>query len=344
MRLLLFALICVIAISHSETAQRTQKDDDSNRRSPIIYWTQGVESAEALKRAGIEQICVPPDKVDSWRAAGLTAIPASPQEIEQRDKLLVPGIARRANVAGATSRPWIDANGWRFIRNPAGKYYNELPSGKAALAAAEVFAYNRPDAILKIDPADLEEAGKMLNFLRGLPQENLPPVADIALIDDGSPLTGEVMNLLSRRNLLFRVVKTPSPQALVNIKFGTKDYPAAAAADPSAFAQKLRRRITDERRTLRIFGNEVVICRLTGDGSRARLQLLNYSGREIDSMRVRLRGNYGKPELKIFGYPNSVPEDYLLAGGATEFTVPKMRSYGMVELSREITKKTKRTK
>ncbi|MCI0662741.1 MAG: hypothetical protein L0220_16870 [Acidobacteria bacterium] len=341
MRLLLFALICGIAISHSEIVQRTQKDDESSRSSPIIYWTPGVESAEALKRAGIEQICVPPDKVDSWRAAGLIAIPVSPLEIEQREKMLVPGIVRRANVAGATSRPWIDSNGWRFIRNPAGKFFYELPTGKAALAAAEVFAYNRPDAIMKIDQAELEEAGKMLNFLRGLPQENLSPVADIALIDDGSPLTGEVMNLLSRRNLLYRIVKTPSRQSLVNIKFGTKEYPASAAADPSAFAQKVRRRITDERRTLRVFGNEVVICRLTGDGSRVRLHLLNYSGREIDSMRMRLRGNYSKPELKIFGYPNALPEDYLVAGGATEFTVPKMRSYAMVELSRKITKPTK---
>ena len=340
MRLLLFVLICVLAVSHSEIAQRPQRDNDSSRRSPIIYWTQGVESAEALKKAGIEEICVPPDKVDSWRAAGLNAIPASPPEIEQREKLLVPGIARRPNIAGATSRPWIDANGWRFIRNPSGKFYYELPAGKAALAAAEAFVYNG-DAFLKIDQADLEESGKMLNFLRNLPQENLPPIADIAIIDDGSPSTGEVMNLLSRRNLLFRIVKTPSPRALVNIKFGTKQYPASAAADPSAFAQKLRRRITDERRTLRIYGNEVVISRLTGDGSRVRLQLLNYSGREIDGMRVRLRGNYGKPELKIFGYPNSVPEDYLVAGGATEFTLPKMRSYAMLELSRGITKKTK---
>jgi hypothetical protein len=335
MRLLLFALICGIATSHWGIGLRTQREDASSRRYPIIYWIQGIESAEKLKGAGIEQICVPADKVDTWRTAGLNAIPASEQEFEQREKLLVPGVARRPNVAGATGRPWIDANGWRFIRNPAGKFYYELPAGKAALAAAEVFAYNSPDAILKIDPADLEEVGKMAGFLRGLPVENLPTVADIAVIDDGSPLTGEVMNLLARRNLLYRIVKAPSPKTPVNIKLGTREYPESVAADPSAFAQKIRRRITDERRTLRIYGNEVVICRLTGDGSRYRLHILNYSGREIDSMRVRLRGNYHKPELKIFGYPNSLPEDQLVAGGATEFTIPKMKSYALVELNKE---------
>jgi len=341
MRLWLFALLCVIATSYLGVGLKAQRENDSSRRSPIIYWSEGIESAEALKRAGIEQICVPPEKADAWRAAGMIAIPSSPPESEQREKLLVPGIARRPNVAGATSRPWIDANGWRFIRNPAGKFYYELTAGKAALAAAEVFAYSRPDVILKIDQADLEEVGKMLNFVRSLPQENLPPVADIAIIDDGSPLTGEVMNLLSRRNLLYQVVKAPSRQYLINIKFGTNEFPESAAADPSAFAQKVRRKITDERRTLRIYGNEVVIGRLTGDGSRFRLHLLNYSGREIDSMRVRLRGNYDKAELKIFGYTTAAPEDYLVAGGATEFTIPKMRSYAMVELSRGSTKQTK---
>src|SRR5205085_7854874 len=73
--------------------------------------------------------------------------------LQNREKLLVPRLAGRANVASATSRPWLDANGWRFLRNPQGKFYYELPAGKAALAAAEAFVYNA-DVLLKIDPAD----------------------------------------------------------------------------------------------------------------------------------------------------------------------------------------------
>jgi hypothetical protein len=324
MRLLLSILICAVIFS-------LHRMDDAPHQLPYIYWSYGIETADAVKRAGIKQISVPPEEADAWRAAGFSIIPTGYLRIEERKKLLVPGIVRRANIASPTGRPWIDANGWRFMRNPVGKFYYELPPGKGALAAAEAFAY-RVDAVLKIDQADLEEVGKMLTFQRSLPHGVLPGVADIAVIDDRSPLTGEVMNLLSRRNLLFKIVDAPSPQYPINIKLGTKEFPESAAADPSAFAQKIRRLLTDEKRTLRIYGNEVVICRVTGDKSRLRLHLLNYSGREIASMRLRLRGNYDVANVRAFGYGKIEPEEIVVAAGATEFTIPKLGTYGMVEL------------
>ena len=55
----------------------------------------------------------------------------------------------------------------------------------------------------------------------------------------------------------------PSAQYRVNVKLGTAEFPADAAKDPSAFALKVRRQLTDEQRSLRIFGSEVVIGRLT---------------------------------------------------------------------------------
>jgi hypothetical protein len=337
MRLALLPLICaaVFSMSIAEAFYKVplQRVADAPHELPYIYWPYGIETAEAVKRAGIKQISVPPEEAEAWRAAGFSIIPIAYLKIEQREKLLVPGIVRRANIASPTGRPWIDANGWRFMRNPVGKFYYELPPGKGALAAAEAFAY-RANAVLKIDQADLEEVGKMLTFQRSLPQEVLPGVADFAVIDDGSPVTGEVMNLLSRRNLLFKIADAPSPQYPINIKLGTKEFPESAAADPSAFAQKIRRQLTDERRTLRIYGNEVVICRATGDKSRLRLHLLNYSGREIEGMRVLLRGDYGKAQMKAFGYDKIEPEEILVAGGAMEFTVPKLTFYAMAELVR----------
>ena len=60
-----------------------------------------------------------------------------------------------------------------------------MPAGKAALAAAEAFAYGA-DVVLKIDPADLASVGAMLAFLETLPSADLPPVADFAVVDDGS--------------------------------------------------------------------------------------------------------------------------------------------------------------
>jgi hypothetical protein len=339
--ILIYAFVLNLPVGGSFLYGQVRGPEDSPHRLPYVYWPYAVDTAQALKEVGIKEICVPDDQAEAWRAAGFKTLTNSYLRFEQREKLLVPGIVRRANVASATSRPWIDANGWRFMRNPSGKFYYELPSGKGSLAAAEAFAY-KVDAVLKIDQADLEEIGKMLIFQRGLPGNDLPVVADITVVDDKSPLTGEVMNLLSRRNLLFKIVDAPSPQYLLNIKIGTKEFPESDAADPSDFAQKIRRRLTDERRTLRIYGNEVVICRVTGDKSRLRLHLLNYSGREISGMRLRLRGTYGKAQVRAFGYGQIEPEDIVVAAGATEFTVPKMRVYAMVDLPKIVAGKQNR--
>jgi len=334
MRLLLCSIIfCALNAGTLFTAE-AQRNAEAAQRLPIIYWAQGIETAAALKQAAIEQIAAPPENLDAWRKAGFNVITISQQELEQREKLLAPRTAGRADVASATRRPWIDSNGWRFMRAPTGKFYYDLSergTGKATLAIAEAWAY-QADAILKIDPADLAAAGKMLAFLRALPHTNLPLIADIGLIDDGSAATGEVMNLLTRRNLMFRVVAAPAPQLKINIKLGSKEYPQSEASDPNAFALKVRRQLGDENRSLRIYGTEVVISRLTGDGTRLRLHLLNYSGRDVDSLRVRTRGKYARAELKAFGIEQAGPEDFVVEDGATEFTIPKLGVYALIEL------------
>ena len=109
----------------------------------------------------------------------------------------------RAEVASATHRPWLFANGWRFLRKPDGRYWCDVPAGQAALAAAEAFAYGA-DAVLAIDPAGPRgaSAGCWRSSPR-CPRLDLPAVADVAVVDDGSPPVGEVLNLMARRNLLF---------------------------------------------------------------------------------------------------------------------------------------------
>src|SRR5207253_4023205 len=115
------------------------------------------------------------------------------------------------------------------------------------------------DALLQIDPADLAVVAPILTFAAGLPPDDLPPVADLAVVDDGTEATSEVMNLLARRNLLFAPVAAGSSTYPLTIVVGSPAYPLADAADPSAFAQKVRSQLTDARRSLRIFGSEVVI-------------------------------------------------------------------------------------
>jgi hypothetical protein len=217
------------------------------------------------------------------------------------------------------------------MRNPAAKYAYTLPAGTAALAAAEAFAYGA-DAVLKIDPADLKSAGEMLAFLEGLPAADLPAVADFGVVDDGSPVTGEVINLLARRNLLFQVVKAPSPRFRINIAVGSAEYPRGDAGDPSAFALTIRRQLTDEQRSVRVYGSEVVICRLTGDAGRARIHLLNYGGREIEGLRIRLRGAYRGGEAHVPGAGRVALQDLVVAEGATEFSVPRLATYAVIDL------------
>jgi hypothetical protein len=274
---------------------------------------------------------VAPDQRDAWRGAGFDAVAVSREELDARVALPVPGVAPRTGVASPTRAPWIVANGWRFARDPAAKYAYEVPAGKGALAAAEAIAYGA-DAVLQIDPTDLEPVGAVMALADSVPAAALPPVADIAVVDDGSAASGEVMNLLARRNLLFAIVKTPSSRYPINIALGSREYPVDEAADPSAFALKVRRQLTDEKRSLRVFGSEVVVCRLLGDESRARLYLINYGGREVQGLRIRLRGAFRGTDAQVAGAGRMALEDQSIANGVTEFSLPRLTTYAVVDL------------
>ncbi|HUG52153.1 MAG TPA: hypothetical protein VMR21_01070 [Vicinamibacteria bacterium] len=301
---------------------------------PCLYWGQGVDTAPRLRAAGIERVCVPPDAVPAWTGAGFSASAVSEADRAQRERLPAPGTRPRANRASATRSPWIDASGWRFRRRPEGRYVYPAPAGKVALAAAEAWAYGA-DAAVEADPGDLEPLGTMQAFLATLPDSALPDVADIGIVDDGSAMMGELMNLMTRRNLLYRIVKERSPELRVNVELGTADYPALAAVDPSAMALKIRRQLSDDERSLRLFGSEAVIGRLTGDGRRVRLHLLNYGGREIEGLRVRLRGSYPAGRVLVAGVGPLEVEEHVVGEGFTELTVPRLGPYGVLDLTRE---------
>jgi hypothetical protein len=269
--------------------------------------------------------------------AGIAVDPASimrvctESDLAGREVLPVPGVSTRPGVASPTRAPWIDANGWRFTRSPDAKFAYDVPRGKAPLAAAEAFAYGA-NVTLKIDPADADSLKAMLTFLEGVPSVDLPAIADLAVVDDGSAITGEVMNLLSRRNLLYQPVRAPSNRFRINVAVGTPGYPREEAANPSAFALKIRRELGDEQRALRIYGSEVVIGRLTGDATRIRLHLLNYGAREIEGLRIRLRGAYPTGEVHVAGDGRVQLADHVVTDGATEFSLPRITTYAVVDL------------
>jgi len=298
---------------------------------PCLYWTQGIETRPAVESAGIKRLCVPSAQADAWRKAGVTVTPVSDGDFAAREALSAPGVSPRPGVASPTRAPWIVSSGWRFMRSPTTKYSYSAPAGKGVLAAAEAFAYG-VDAVIKIDPADLASVGALMAFFDSLPTSDLPPVADFGVVDDGSAIVGEVLNLLVRRNLLFQIEKGPAAQFRLNVVVGSPAFPREDASDPSGFAQKVRAQLTDEQRSLRLYGSEVVIGRLTSDGRRARLHLINYGGREIDGLRVRVRGAYSTGDAYLPGSGKVALQDQVAADGAIEFSLPKIGAYAVVDL------------
>ena len=244
-------------------------------------------------------------------------------------KLQTPQVQYRINEASASRSPWIDANGWQFVRKPAAHFYYDVPKQAAALAAAEAFAYGAHAAI-HTDAAGVMAFKRMLAFLGSLPEMDLPVMANIGVVEDGKAQTGELMNLLARRNLLFRVVTSPDPSLPVNVHLGDKGYPKDE--DPNLLAQRIRSELTDEKRLVRLYGSEVVVARLTGDGSRARLHLLNYSNRPVVGLRVRVLGAFPHAKIAAFDKANAHLQDVSSNSGATEFTIDEMSTYAVVDL------------
>ncbi len=248
-------------------------------------------------------------------------------------KLNEPRVQYRVNEASATRSPWVDANGWRILRSPGQRFVYKVNGQAAALGAAEAFTYGAGALISTDKPGELA-FGRMLEFLKNLPAAELTPAADFGVIDDGTDVTGELMNLLTRMNLLYRIEKNPDRNFAVNVRLGTASYPAEEAANPSFVAHKIRSQIGDDSRSLRIYGSEVVIGRLLTGPHQARVFLLNYAGRPVLGLRVRIRGIYSKAELHVAGATAEQPADFAHDEVATEFSVPELGAFAVIDLPR----------
>ena len=266
-------------------------------------------------------------------AAILPALATGDAAANEAVKLPAPHVEMRPNEASATTSPWIDANGWRILRAPGKRYYYDVKGTGAALAAAEAFAYGA-NAVVHTDENGIPAFNRMLEFLHDIPDADLPTMANLGVVDDGSQEAGELMNLLSRRNLLYKIVTAPDAHLDLNIRLGSKEYPKSEAADPSFLAHKIRGQLGDEKRLLRVYGSEVVIARLVGDREQARVHILNYANRPVVGLRVRVAGTYAHQTVKGFAKPDMKLQDVNVADGATEFTVPEMSVYAVVDLAK----------
>ncbi|HSM78391.1 MAG TPA: hypothetical protein VLT57_12215, partial [Bryobacteraceae bacterium] len=81
---------------------------------PSLFWEGGAETAPLLKEAHISHIAVPAARAGAWsQVAGITAETADPA---RSIKVMTPAVNYRVDEASASTAPWIDSNGWRFLR------------------------------------------------------------------------------------------------------------------------------------------------------------------------------------------------------------------------------------
>ena len=101
---------------------------------PVLFWDRGTDSISVLQEARIPCIAVPSTTVAEWNSTGFCVRPV---QVEELEKLPVPGVRMRtrgAGTASATVAPWVDSNGWRFQYRPDGKFLYQVPAGRALLA------------------------------------------------------------------------------------------------------------------------------------------------------------------------------------------------------------------
>jgi hypothetical protein len=101
-------------------------------------------------------------------------------------------------------------------------------------------------------------------------------------------------------------------------------------------AAKVRSNLTDAKRSLRIYGSTVVVARVAGDAARLRVHLINYAGAErpVGGIRVRVLGRYSRQRIAAEGVESPQLIDVRVLEDATEFTLPEMKTYAVVDLYR----------
>jgi hypothetical protein len=277
--------------------------------------------------------------IHQWRAVvktpgtadALAEIPGAPAIID----VPAPSLRNVPNdgYAQVTLAPWVESNGWRFLRGVGGARYSHLPRGAAGLAAAEGFAFN-VDVELVPDPADVPELNRLIEFLHAHFQPPMPPLANFGVIDDQSLPLDEALNMLTRRNLLFRLVQQPDPTLAFTVRPGSNDFPLDSFRNPNDFAARVREKLGDDRRLVRIFGSNTLIARLTGDTQHVRLVLLSYSrSRAQQDIRIRLLGNHEPTALAAYGAPADARlQDIQHVDDATEFSIPFFNTIAIIDL------------
>lgn len=296
---------------------------------PGLLLHEVPSNVDVLKHVVGLRIYVPAEQTGAWASTGISV--QSTAALKDYVPVPPPRIRMQTASAAATALPWVDSNGWRIERGAHKVLYAKLPEKSATVAAAEAFVFGA-DAVLEPALADLPNLLEMLSFLAAVDQPPKPVMANIGLVDNGAPQLPEIMNLLARRNLMYRVVPKPDKSLDVNVELGSREFPAKEAENPYELAQKIRAKVGDDRRTLRLFNTSTVLGRVTADSSGARVHLLNYGTRPVSWVQVRVLGKYAPGRLRSFAAPDAALVDFGIRAGGTEFTVPVLNAYAVIDL------------
>jgi len=298
---------------------------------PCLVWEGSPATAPSLETAHVDRICVPGNGASAWKSTSLLEV----ENLDLAKTVKIPGptVSFAGNVASPSRTPWITLNGWRYLRDPHATFEVTASGDGAALAIAEAFSYGASAAI-RCDRAGLGPLGEMMQFLRSVGDSDLPALANLGYVDDGSPESGEFMNMLVRRNLLFKIVRQPDPSLAVNVKIGEQQYPRSEASNPKLLTEKVRAQVTDGKRLLRVYGTDVVVGRLLGEGNAARLYLINYGGPQypVPGLRIHVAGEFRSQHATQSGTDPAILQDVSVRDGATEFTIPKLTIFAVIDL------------
>ena len=236
-------------------------------------------------------------------------------------KVPAPGVRYRMNMATATSAPWVDSNLWRYQRDPNTNYLCEVKDKSVVTAVVEAFTMGVKLAV-QITPQQKDDYEKVLAFLKTIPDGPTKEWTNFSVIDDGSAQAGEVMNLLWRRSIGYRIA-------------ASGDYTLSARMTNAYEAmQEIREKLGDHNRVLRIFGSELTLARALREGSRVRLHLVNYGTRSVDHLRIRLEGRFRERDIASYLYGDVTPKlvDFEYGKDFTEFTLTALGPYGVLDL------------
>ena len=114
---------------------------------PGLHWAGGLDTASQLSNAGIERVIVTAESIVAWRDLGFS--PESDAGLVDYTEVGPPTVRMERSIAAATSVPWVEANGWHFLRGVEFARYRDMPSGLAALAVAEAFSYRRRHTFIR---------------------------------------------------------------------------------------------------------------------------------------------------------------------------------------------------